>query len=225
MIGAHAESGPVYVSPVNTRSWIPHDAEFVGPEQIPVLQPPRWHGPPERLCAVDKLGSDRDPGSAFVHGYRADRVLEPIARNPGHYVNRFSKFGGVITPDFSVYRNMPRCERVYHVRVARGVGAYLQSRGLQVIPSVRWADESDHDVAFLGVPVNSVVAVSAHGCSATREDRHHFRTGLIALLDVLQPHSVLVHGPMPADVFDVVATRAHFTRYPSDIEAAHRKAA
>ena len=107
--------------------------------------------------------------------------------------------------------------------MARGVGAYFQSRGLLIVPNVRWADRLDFDYCFLGLPVNAVVAISAHGCSRTSEDRHHFREGLNALLEVLEPKSVLVHGPMAPDVFGDVTSRARFNRYPSDIEAAHRK--
>ena len=223
MVRAHAEMGPMYVSPVRIRSWMPHDVEVIGPEQIPVIQPSSWHDLPGRLCAFDKLRAVQNPEDALVHGYRADHVLEPIARRPSSFVNRFRNFAGLITPDFSVYRNMPRCERIYHTRVARGVGAYFQSRGLLIVPNVRWADRLDFDYCFLGLPVNAVVAISAHGCSRTSEDRHHFREGLNALLDVLEPKSVLVHGPMAPDVFGDVTSRARFIRYPSDIEAAHRK--
>lgn len=225
MIGETKKSRPTYVNPVRVRSWMPSSTETVGDEQIPVLGPPRWHGPPESLCAIDKCGSAPNRHTAFLHGYRADRILEPLARSPSSYVDRFRPFAGLITPDFSLYRNMPRCERAYHTRVSRAVGAYFQSRGFAVIPNVRWADDSDYDYCFLGIPPGSVLAVSAHGCSRSREDRYHFRAGLEAMLTELRPHSVLVHGPMSADLFESVASQTHFTRYPSDIEIAHRKGA
>ena len=46
----------------------------------------------------------------------------------------------------------------------------------------------------------------------------------MALLDVLESRSVLVHGLMAPGVFGDVISRARFIRDPSDIEAAHRRA-
>ena len=58
-----------------------------------------------------------------------------------------------------------------------------------------------------------------------REDRHHFRVGVEAMVAVLQPSSVIVHGPMPDRIFDGLTSQVQFVRFPSDIETGHRKAA
>jgi len=152
------------------------EVDRVGREQIPLLRPPTWHGPPDRLVAFDKRHPDKGSSGAFLHFYVADRKLAHILQRPQRYLHSFASYAGLISPDFSLYRSMPPHQRVLH------------------------------------------------GCSRSSEDRYHFRTGLAELLDQLEPHNVIVHGPMPRDVFDRVRARSDFIHFPSDINRAHAMA-
>ena len=51
-----------------------------------------------------------------------------------------------------------------------------------------------------------------------------FRQGLDAMLNELQPSTVLVHGYMPDDIFGEYLEQMTFVRYPSQFELTHPKA-
>ena len=212
-----------FITPFKAATWMP-EVDRVGREQIPVLRPPTWHGPPDRLVAFDKRHPDKGSSAAFLHFYVADRKLAHILQRPQRYLHSFASYAGLISPDFSLYRSMPPHQRVLHTWANRAVGAYYQAHGLAVIANVRWATQEDFAFCFLGVPVRSVVAISMHGCSRNSEDRYHFRTGLAELLDQIEPHTVIVHGQMPRDVFDRVRARSDFIHFSSDINRAHAMA-
>lgn len=50
-----------------------------------------------------------------------------------------------------------------------------------------------------------------------------FGIGIEAMLDVLHPPIVLVHGTMPDDIFGQCKGQVEFHRYASEIERAHKK--
>lgn len=196
-----------------------------GPELIPVLGPVESYPRPERLVAFDRWKQVPEPSAAMLHFYVADPKLRRVLNNPGRYVAAAAGFSGVISPDFSVYRSMPPHQRVFSVWASRAVGAFFQHHGLAVVPRVRWAEPADYEFCFEGLPSRSVLAVSPHGCSRSGLDRHYFRLGVKEMLDRLRPTVVLVHGPMPSDVFGALGGGTQFMRFPSDIERAHRGAA
>ena len=43
------------------------------------------------------------------------------------YLNILSKYGGVITPDYSLYRDMPLSMQIWNIFRSRALGSYLQS--------------------------------------------------------------------------------------------------
>lgn len=77
----------------------------------------------------------------WVHFYIHDYMFERIWNNPKQYLNRLKKFDGVITPDFSLYRDMPLVMQMWNTYRGRSIGFWLQANGIPVIPNVRWGDE------------------------------------------------------------------------------------
>jgi len=196
-----------------------------GPEQIARIDPVRAFHAPDRLTAFDRHLQVQAKASAMLHFYTSDIKLRRVLNNPGRYVARFADFGGIISPDFSLYRSMPPHERIRSVWASRAAGAYYQQHGLLVVPHVRWAVPEDYDFCFLGLPARSVLAVSTHGCCRDRADRHYFRHGLLQMMNRLDPTVIVVHGPMPPDIFDGLPLTTELLRFPSDSELAHVKAA
>ena len=159
----------------------------------------------------------------MVQGARLDGALQiPVIERPDKVlipkgVVPFSKMDRVLPERFAVcelgaavvtnkYRN--------HV-----IGYYMQQRGIYVIPNVRWGDERTYTtqvlpepLAFLGVEKHSVVSVGSYGCVKTADERRHFRAGLAAMLDWVEPEAVLVYGSMPEGVFGDFLGRTEFVR-------------
>lgn len=159
----------------------------------------------------------------FVHFYEHDIMFADILSDMEYRTAELSVFPGVITPDFSLYRDMPLTHQISNTYFNRAVGHYMQSKGLYVIPNIRWGDErsytrvfSDYEVpfAFAGVDRYSIVSVGSYGCMKSRENRFYFSEGLNAMLDELEPVVVLVYGSMPDEVFGPHEGRTSFVHFP-----------
>ena len=201
-------------------NWLP-PVELCGPEQIPVIARQQGAVQITDLVAFDRLKTATARSTAAVHFYVDDKKLERVARDPSPLVAKCHGFGAVISPDFSVYRSSPRHERILSIRLSRAVGAYFQSRGFPVVPTVRWATADDFDFCFLGLPTGATLAVSPHGCCRRRDDRQHFREGLIELVRQARPRRLFVHGPLQESVFHPIMNKVDLVHFSSDIARAH----
>lgn len=175
-------------------SWLP-DGPSDGPEQIPRLESnPSPPAIPSHLVGFDRLGRDADPQESMLHFYVTDLRIHGLARSPHRQLFGISRYSSVTTPDFSLYRSMPRHKRIGSVWNSRAVGVYFQSRGLCVVPSLRWSGPDDYDFCFAGVPHGAPVTVSNHGCWRSQIDKIVFEDGIQALVERLCPPYILLHG-------------------------------
>lgn len=85
----------------------------------------------------------------------------------------------------------------------RWVGAYWQSRGMTVIPSIGWGLAQTFDFCFDGIEKNATVAVGMIGC---KRSRIAFMRGYNEMLERLQPEKIIVFGtPFPEMQGDIVS--------------------
>lgn len=159
----------------------------------------------------------------YVHFYMHDREFSRVLTATDQYIDLLKLYDGVITPDCTLMIGQSPCLQQANTYMNRAVGFYLQKNGIPVIPNVRWSDESSFEYCFLGVPHGAMVSVSTHGCITSREERRMFKVGLGAMLDVIQPKIVLVHGYMPDEIFGEYAGQVEFHRYASQFERTHLK--
>jgi len=119
--------------------------------------------------------------------------------------------------------NQSKCLQQTNTYFNRAVGYYCQKNGISVIANVRWSDESSFSYCFLGIPKGSIVCVSTHGCLRSREQKRMFNRGIYAMLEAIEPRTLLVHGYMPDDVFSEFRGQVEMYRYPSLFELTHKK--
>jgi len=100
----------------------------------------------------------------------------------------------VICPDFSTYYDMPRIMQIWNIYRSRAVGCSLIKLGYRVIPNVRWTDENSYEYSFLGLKINSIVAVSTLGCLRANLDKKFFYPGLIELIKRVHPRFIIIYG-------------------------------
>lgn len=91
--------------------------------------------------------------------------------------------------------------QIYNVFRNRWCGAYWASKGIRVIPSVNWGDESTFDFCFQGIEKGSTVAVSTYMAS---ESEHHkaqkewFMAGYNEMLRQIEPERIICYNtPFP----------------------------
>ena len=69
-------------------------------------------------------------------------------------------------------------------------------------------------LAFLGVEKHSIVSIGTYGVVKTALEKQHFKAGLKAMIEYLEPRIVLVYGSMPKALFEEVEKKTVFYRYP-----------
>lgn len=215
----------VTMATVGVPDWFPFGVPVDPRYQIPILNAPSIDRLPRDATAFDKRGQARDLATTLLHFYVQDRKLASQARRPQQFVASFASAWGVTSPDYSMWAEGPEHLRILAVHLNRMVGAYFQSRGLRVIPSLRWIDHRDYDYAFIGVEVGSAVSVSTHGLWRAGELRQGFLNGLHEALDRLNPPVVFVHGTVNHLVFRDIARKTELIHLADDRTRTQRKVA
>ncbi len=86
--------------------------------------------------------------------------------------------------------------QIWNVYRSRAVGYYLSQLGFNVIPNVRWTDESSYDFAFAGLYAGQTVAVGTLGCSKEKSDKILLINGFIELIKKVRPNNIVIYGPI-----------------------------
>ena len=112
-------------------------AKFDGIFEMPIIKKPSKIVIPDNLIPFSK--TDRSSKKAFaVCEYENDSEFKDLLSNPKDYVKKIKKYQGFITPDCSIYRDMPLAIQITNIYRNRAIGYYMQSKGINVIPNVRW---------------------------------------------------------------------------------------
>lgn len=155
-----------------------------------------------RLIGFDRTKSnDYRHTDRMVHFFLYDYKFERVWKQPEQVVERLSPYRAVLSPDFSMYLEMNPVMQLYNVFRNRWCGAYLAEKGLRVIPTVSWGDETTFDFCFEGIPKGSTVAVSTymvseHGHHANQKD--FFMKGYRELLRRVEPERIICYNePFP----------------------------
>lgn len=204
------------------QSYLTENANFVGKCGIPELLDLNNTQIPIRLISFSKISREKNY-CGYIHFYIHDYKFASVLAYTKRYINVFKKFDGVITPDCSLLIGQSLCLQQTNTYFNRAVGLYLQRQGIPVIPNIRWSNEESFDFCFLGVPKNSIVSISTHGCIQSKKEKGIFKLGLDAMIETLRPKAVLVHGYMPKEIFEDYLHKTTFYRYKSEIESIHDK--
>ena len=191
-------------------------ARFDGIFEIPIIEKPKHIMIPKAIVPFSERNRAADFNVAI--GYNEmDFNFAEVLINPEAYIDDFRRFRMMISPDCSLYRSASLSVQITNVYRNRAIGSYYQRKGIYVIPQIRWGKELTYTtkglpekVAFLGVEKHSIVSIGTYGCIQSKEDKMHFKAGLEAMLETLEPEVVLVYGPMTKSVF---SDYLHFTKF------------
>ncbi len=150
----------------------------------------------DRTHIEDNKNTDR-----MVHFFLYDYKFERVWKEPDRDIERLRRYRAVLSPDFSMYLEMNRTMQLYNTFRNRWCGAYFADRGMRVIPTVNWGDESTFDFCFLGIPKGSTVAVSTYMVSEhdnRADQKEFFLKGYREMLSRIEPERILCyHTPFP----------------------------
>ncbi len=117
--------------------------------------------------------------SLFIDDYR----FTGIYNDPKCSLRKYSQYKFLLTPDFSTYVEMNLWRQMESIAHSRWVGAYWQSKGLTVIPTVSWSTPRSFEFCFDGIEKGSVVAVGTLGC---KKNKRNFMRGYNEMLERME---------------------------------------
>ena len=169
---------------------------------------------PSGLVSFSDIKNETDY-SKYVHFYIDDYKYESFWNNPKQYLSLLKKFAGVVSPDFSIYRNMTRAMQIANKHRNHALANWLTTNGINVIGNVRWACDSSFDFVFEGFEQNSIIAIGTHGCLSSQHDKQLFCLGLDEMIKQLKPKIVMVYGSRKENYFSrLMFPNVVFVFYP-----------
>lgn len=142
------------------------------------------------LSCVDTKKDDTQNKDKTIHFFTYDWKFEKVYENADEEFEILKQYYCLLSPDFSLFTNMPLALQIESVFKNRWCGAFWQSNGLRVIPTVSWGDERTFDFCFDGIEEGSIVAV----CTYYRENcEDEFMLGYNEMLKRIKPSVVICY--------------------------------
>lgn len=138
------------------------------------------------LCSKNK--------NVGIHCFVDDYQFERLWNNPYKYIDKILEYDAFLTPDFSLYMDMPMAMKIWNIFRSRLIGQFLQNAGMDVIPTISWAEAETFDFCFDGIEQGSVVAVSTIGVKSSEYAMQIWHQGMDEMINRIQPSAILVYG-------------------------------
>ena len=162
------------------------------PDLLPSTEVPTslaaWNSPRQRSHAAISGGA--------IHFFLDDYRFETAWSSPERLMSRVTSVGMSLTPDFSIWTDMPQPAQLWNVYRSRWCGAYWQSNGVEVIPTACWGTPETFEFCFDGIPEGYTVAISSMGIRSSKSDQSLFRDGVQELIQRKNPALLLSYGKL-----------------------------
>lgn len=176
------------------------------------------------LSYVNSKKEDTENRDKTIHFFTYDWLFASVYEDAQEELEKLSQYYCLLSPDFSIFTNMPLALQIESIFKNRWCGAFWQSKGLKVIPTVSWGDERTFDFCFDGIEEGSIVAV----CTYYREnDEHSFMLGYNEMMKKIKPKVVICYDEpfksMTGNIKEFLPTTYEWTKNLSWREFAHFK--
>lgn len=217
----------------NFHAFMVNGATFDGYYDMPVV-PKIEYASPKKLIAYDKINNYEFIQGDYIHFYLDDQkfdgprgiwsgISNDQSFKKGFNLDKIAGCEGIITPDFSLYLDMPRVMQIWNVYRSRAIGYYLTKLGFNVIPNIRWTDSESYKFAFDGIVEGSIVAVGTLGCAKCNSDKELFVNGFIEMIKRIKPAKVMIYGTILAELQYVIDRyNVEYVQFDSDISTYYR---
>lgn len=162
-----------------------------GKYQMPVITPVDYR--PDDLVGFNYARTKKDK-NVGLHFFLDDYQFERIWNMPEQNINIIREYDCMLTPDFSLYLDMPIAMKIWNVYRSRLIGQMAQDEGIIVIPTVQWAEPETFEFCFDGLPHNSTLAISTVGVKRDEYALDIWKTGTAEMIKKLAPKRILVYG-------------------------------
>jgi len=182
-----------------------NNLELTTRNNVPILR--ATHSVPKKIIPFNFALSPEADNDGYVHFFIDDYQFDRVWRNPDRYLPILSRYKGIISPDFSLFIDMPIAVQIWNVYRNRVLAAYYSQAGIDVIPSVGWSNERSYSFCFEGLPQYSTVAISTNGCLSSKESVYYFTEGFNRMIETLKPTIIISYGRPMKELFNTCKTR------------------
>jgi len=174
---------------VTSELFLRNSVKRIGRFDMPVIARQKIDTNSLELIRFSDVKADDENGlHKTVHFFEWDFAFDEVWNNPEKYVNKLSNYKQILTPDFSMYADMPVPLQIYNNFRGKYLGAFFQGKGLTVIPTVNWSTSESYGFCFDGIEQGGVVAISTLGCS---DNKTGFLLGFKEMIRRIEPKLVI----------------------------------
>ena len=159
--------------------------------QMPIIQNDGFI--PDDLIGFNYAKSSEQK-NVGIHFYIDDYQFERLWNTPQEYVDVLKQYDCMLSPDFSLYMDMPMAMKIWNVYRSRQIGQFYQKQGIKVIPTISWAEKETFSFAFKGIPKGSIVSISTIGVKKNKKALKIWNDGVKAMIEEIEPSTILVYG-------------------------------
>lgn len=174
------------------HAWMLEGTEYAKPLGMPKLAPA--HADPVSLVAFsDAMNPKWRDFECFVHFFEDDCRIERFWSNPIAYINKLSKFQGVIGLDYSVCWNFPVALKNYNHWRNSVCTYWLQQHLSCAVPQAR-CEDGDYESVLAEFPKHSTIAIGARSMVRDLADLAMLIKSVEHIINFLEPENLLWYG-------------------------------
>lgn len=168
-------------------------ATFVGTINVPALKPVS-EIPRIQHCLPINLIKQNEQGDLWGHCFVKDNIQNHYWNNPMQGLEKIQGLTGVISTDFSMYRDFTIEQQKWNCFKNRVIAYHWQQHCKNVIPTASWSTPQSFDWCWDGLPSKSVLAITTNGIVTDKEGYRLFIGGLDELIRQKDPIALVVCG-------------------------------
>lgn len=165
-----------------------------GPDGFPALSPCDARPTGAVPCNYAKTTPEGARAGRMLHFFKDDYQFERFWTAPERYLELLRGYECVLTPDFSLYMDMPAPMQAWNRYRSQALGRHWQDNGLTVVPTLSWAQPESYTFCFLGVPRHATVATSTVGVKGDAGALAVWMDGMREAMRRIEPSRVLLYG-------------------------------
>ncbi len=165
----------------------------IGKLGVPRLKPIREIPKIQKCLPINVVLSEKIQG-VWGHCFIGDTRQNCFWNNPFANIDRLKKLKGIISTDYSLFRDYSIAEQKWNCFKNRVMAYHWQQQGLNVVPTASWSVPSSFEWCWDGLPKNSVLGITTNGIATAKEGYRLFVLGLDELIKRLEPIALIVCG-------------------------------
>lgn len=130
----------------------------------------------------------------YIHFFVDDYQFERVYKEVDKWNKTLYQYQGIISPDFSLYLNLPKAYQIYQIYKKRFIEAYYSSLGIKVIPCITWSNFESLDYVLDGLENLKTIAVSTNGLRYDKKLQKEYVRILLYIIEYLKVENLLICG-------------------------------